>query len=293
MWTDRGIKRGAYTRSALGLGVAAAVLLASGCGGGQASTSVSVPQSATTDQATTSAASTAATPRPAAGDHLAPVATITRSAKGTAFAESISLGPIRYGEEGAPPAEVLDACGENDTATVATSAFVEGAVTVRYTRGILPATGYFQLGRGENTLDNIVGNLEPGENEPTESLLVINHDGAWDCHGDEEGRVQLTFQPGQSATYELWILMIGARTNEHPTLTQGSLDVLGLDYLLHSEALGAAPTTTVTGPRAATCRNPEEEHSTSYGILPFARLPHTAHFATLGGLTCTAGGGTE
>jgi len=292
MWTDRGIKMGAYTGSALGLSVAAAVLLASGCGGGQASTSVSVSQPATTDQATTSAGSTATAPRPAAGDHLAPVATITRSAKGTAFAESISLGPIRYGEEGAPPAEVLDACGENDTATIATSAFVEGAVTVSYTRGILPATGYFQLGHDQPVFQNIVGNLEPGENEPTESLLVINHDGAWDCQGDAEGRVQLNFQPGQSTTYELWILMIGARTNEHPTLTQGSLDVLGLAPLLHSEALGTTPTTTVTGPRAATCRNPEE-HSTSYGILPFARLPHTARFATLGGLTCTAGGGTE
>jgi hypothetical protein len=269
-----------------------AVVALAACGGaGGASSSTTTAGLATAPSAPSSQASSATTTHthpasPTPGSEVLPyIGSFTDSGKGTIFREEYRLGAIKYGSEGAPPSEVLEACNRNDSTVIETSGFARGQVTLAYLHGVVPATAFVTMVRG---MDTVAGP------ETFTAIPVLNHDGSWDCAGNSQeraGSVQLTFRPGQSTTYELWFLLLNARTNVHPTLPQHTINEVTLSLSTTVDQIGLSGTSTVQGPHAATCMGPNEPLP-DHLLLPYGHLPFAAHGPVVT-LTCRRGGGTS
>ena len=253
----------------------AAVVALAACGGGGASSTTTTAGVATAPSALSSQASSATTAHtpasPAPSSEVLPyIGSVTDSGKGTIFREEYRLGAIKYGSEGAPPSEVLEACHRNDSTVIETSGFARGQVTLAYLHGVVPATAFVTMVRGMATVTGT---------EPFTAIPVLKHDGSWDCAGNSQeraGSVQLTFRPGQSTTYELWFLLLNARTNVHPTLPQHTLNEVTLSLGATVDQIGLSGTSTVQGPHAATCMGPNEPLP-DHLLLPYGHLPFAAH----------------
>lgn len=189
----------------LGLGVAT-VIFAVGCG----SSSQSPPPSEL--QTSTEIAETSNPPRTEEGESepggpLADVGTITGSdGKGTTFSNRYRVGPLLYSSEATPPEEVLEACNLNYPTELATSVFVRGQLTMTYQEGSLPT----EVGLG--SAESIVGD-EYGEGA-LNSAVAFRTGGEWLC------RTQLSFefQPGESQTLPIWIIVPQVLSNAQPRL---------------------------------------------------------------------------
>ena len=136
------------------------------------------------------------------GGPLANVGTITvLPEQGEEFTNHYRLGPLLYASDGSPPEEALAACNPAAAVPIDRSVFARGEVTVKYSQGTLPAEFDENLG-----YDTVVTN---GDGE---GLLAIRVDGEWQCRTS----FYLEFQPGESQTFPIWVIIQGVLTNSRP-----------------------------------------------------------------------------
>jgi hypothetical protein len=243
------------------------VLLLVGCGSsGPSNSTASSTQPVANESSgqTRSAASSQTTPATTAT--LPEVGTYTVVAKNTKFVSEIRLGSLQYGQAGAPPSEVLSACpGTSESA--GNAAFAQGEMIATYAEGSVP----FQVSlNGKGSMAGV-----------GTSNLAIHTSSGWTCSGEEIA--QLTFQPGQSAIFQFWVINGEALTNARPHLSQDELNRVALNL----KPFGAweheqSTTITVSGPQAVTCESEQGEQR--YKLLPYAQLNKS-------GTGCHKGGG--
>jgi hypothetical protein len=188
--------------------------------------------------------------------------TVTASGNDTTVTEQVFLGPIQYGAANAPPTEVLDSFTQPnfaDPATMATSGYTHGQMTVSYVHGSLPANISFSTNSAFN-----------GSNAPLPAqVLILNAGGTWDDGGQSQ-TVGFTFQPGQTSTFEFWIVIPGAINNAQLTIPQGTQEDMEWAVYPGVDQVGTNGSLAISGPQAARCGP-----SASESLLPYAHLPFT------------------
>lgn len=251
--------------------IVALVLVGCGSSGPTSSTASSAQPvaNASTDQ-TGSPSSSQTTPATAAT--LPGIGTYTVVAKNTKFVSEIRLGSLQYGQAGAPPSEVLSACpGASESA--GNAAFAQGEMIATYAEGSVP----FQVSlNGKGSMAGVGS-----------SNLALHTSSGWTCSGEEIA--QLTFQPGQTATFPFWIINGEALTNARPRLSPAELNRVSLNLKPFGAWEHEQPTSiTVSGPQAVTCGSEQGEQR--YKLLPYAQLNKGSSGCRKGGGTFTAGG---
>lgn len=232
------------------------VLASSGCGG--SAHPVQLTPGSDSSEVATETQATTSEPRP--NTSLPEAGTITVSGNGTTVDEQFLLGSLGEGSAAAPPTDVLESCNSSYTnpSIIDASAFVEGTLTVSYTKGVEPI---------EVKLVNLENNLsspEGGAGIPDKMAVYVNHE--WQCN--EEQPPTVTIAPGDSEPLSFWLIFPDDLTNERPHLSQTELNRLTLASPLSISEITTTPRETFSGPRAADCEG------TDY-LLPFAHLPFT------------------
>jgi hypothetical protein len=222
--------------------------------------------------ATSSGASNAATTStPGTMQSLTEVGTVTHSGSTTAFSEQYSLGKLGYGPAAAPPANVLEACGEPTS-----SAYAPGQLTLHYTKGTVPLETTIATDVAVSSI------LDPSLVTGSSPMILEGTSNNWTCAGQT---VSLSLQPNESKTLNFWLVLPGVQTNEHPTLSQEQLNGITMQASVNTGETTA--TESFSGPQAADCEG-------THHLLPFAHLPFTTsegHENTQHTVTCnpTAG----
>jgi hypothetical protein len=124
--------------------------------------------------------------------------------RGTTFTDTFSLGPLGEGEEGAPPASVLSACNYVSAGLTARGAFARGEMSISYTEGTVPeyvAIPPSGIVEGEELFD---------------ALVAFELNGEWQCAQEELETTSWEFQPGETKTMPIWLLVGDIISNEHP-----------------------------------------------------------------------------
>jgi hypothetical protein len=221
------------------------------------------------NEPTTSTPSSETTPATSAT--LPEIGTYTVASKNTKFVSEIRLGSLQYGQAGAPPSEVLSAC-PGASESVGNAAFAQGEMIATYSEGSVA----FQVSlNGKGSMAGVGS-----------SNLALHTSSGWTCSGEEI--TQLTFQPGQSATFPFWIINGEALTNARPRLSQAELNRVALNLKPFGAWEHEQPTSiTVSGPQAVTCESEQGEQR--YKLLPYAQL-NKGGSCHKGGGTFTAGG---
>jgi hypothetical protein len=204
------------------------------------------------------AASSSLAPASDPGGPLSEVGTITQLDKETSFQSDLKLGPLRYGTANAPPPVVAAACNAGTASTLATSAYIRGQITLSYTKGTVPT------GAAIDPNDVVRGIGDIG----LQALLALEVDGQWVCN---PASFSWTFQPGQTATYDAWFILLDARSNAQPTVPQSGLNGFVFNIVPSLDQIGFDGARVVTsGPDAAVCTSLGGD---SDALLPFAELP--------------------
>jgi hypothetical protein len=217
------------------------------------------------------------------GSDLRVVGAITETGGGTDLLENVVLGPIRYGEAGAPPEQVLSSLSNQNDALpsiIATSAYVQGELVLIYREGSLPITVSFDP---TEVLGNITGGFPP------DAGAIMYVDGQWQDGSGEGATVSFTMEPKQDVSVPVWILLPDVLSNATPVIPQAQADDITFKLVADITTGGSPSTESVSGPQAADCGGDHE-------LLPFAKLPF-AHkgnpYASVedNSVTCAAGTG--
>lgn len=247
-----GARRSASIRRWLILGLSAATaMLAVGCGSSsQAPPPSEPPQSAEAEVTATPPSTEEGETESEPGGPLADVGTITGSdGKGTTFSNRYRVGPLLYSSEGTPPDEVLEACNLNYPTLVAGSVFARGQIIMTYQEGTLPTEA--GLGSAETIVQEINRGEEYGEGE-LNSAVAFRAGNEWLC------RTQLSFefQPGESQTLPIWIIVPQVLSNAQPRLPASAYNKWYFSLLGPHFATGATgPKLTTHGPGATSCES--------------------------------------
>jgi hypothetical protein len=170
------------------------------------------------------------------GGPLSNVGTITTSPeKDMAFVSHYSLGPLMYASEGTPPEGALEACFPSSPPQIARSVFARGKLTVTYSEGSLPVEEYTT-----NTLRAV------NANEEGAGLMAIEVGGEWYCRTS----FYLSFEPGGSQTFPIWIIVEGVLTNGRPRVPASTYSGWYFNPIILSSYGGDE---TIHGPGAASC----------------------------------------
>ena len=224
-----------------------------GCGSAQTTVGTSPPASPGV-VATTHAAATPAPSEP--GGPLHEVGTMTETDdKGTAVHLQYQLGPLGYSPAVVAPTAVLEACHEDYATTIAQTAYSRGQMSVSYTEGSLPteiALGADGAISGTSTATKWSGSV------------AYDVEGQWKCPANEEAGTSVTFQPGETKTFPLWVLSSGL-SNAQPKFTSTVID--GWEFT--GVTIGDSPMeVTTSGPNAGKCEN--KDVLMLYAKLPFS-----------------------
>jgi hypothetical protein len=265
--------------AALGVLASAGIMVAalSGCGssGPSRSTDSAFAAREAHEQREAAESTPTSTTMPATTGTMPEIGTYTVIATNTKLIAQVRLGPLRYGQAGAPPAEVLDACqGASNSDSAGNDAFAQGEVLYTYAEGSVP----FQV--DINGKGNMQG-VSPSEDNSA-SNFVLHTSTGWTCSGQEV--TQFTFQPHEKVSVPFWVINSEALTNARPHLSQHELNAVSIDlkpfgaweHELHASIM-------VSGSQVVTC--PSEEGEQRFGLLPYAQLNHL-------GSGCHGGGGT-
>lgn len=173
------------------------------------------------------------------GGPIEPVGTmIVTDERGTTFKETFSIGPLSNGEEAPPPASVLGACDFSVPSQTAQAAFARGEVSVSYTEGTIP----------EQVVINPQGMVE-GE-ELFDAAAAVELGGEWLCIG--EVGTSYEFQPGETQTLPMWLVVGGILSNENPQVTSDVYNTWRFHPVGPPDLLLRRPSK-VTGPGAIKC----------------------------------------
>lgn len=197
----------------------------------------------------------------------------TYSGTGTKVSAAYQVGALSYGESGAPPQAVLNACGTTTT-DVQTAAFVPGVVDLSYDEGRVPS--YINGPNNMIVLGGPPGTSAGALTEQGQVALYLN--GVWDCSGQQAW----TLQPGQSVTMPFWIILNGVISNSNSGFTSTQASELSLDFGFQSDQLSFSARQSVTGPDAANCNGGTEQ------LMPYAKLPLNTALDNGGQLDCVA-----
>jgi hypothetical protein len=252
--------------------IVASVLTGCGSSGPSSSTGSSSAAQVTSEQEEPTTSTPSSETTSATSATLPEVGTYTVVAKNTKFVSEIRLGSLQDGQAGAPPSEVLSACpGASESA--GNAAFAKGEMIATYAEGSVP----FQVSlNGKGSMAGV-----------GTSNLALHTSAGWTCSGEEIA--QLTFQPGQSATFPFWIINGEALTNARPHLSQSELNRVALNLKPFGTWEHEQSTSiTVSGPQAVTCEGEQGEQR--YKLLPYAQLNKGGSGCHKGGGTFTAGG---
>jgi hypothetical protein len=256
------------------IGVVAAF---AGCGSSQTTvTTVShaSPGLPTTTGASASSAATPAPPEP--GGPLHEVGTMTETdGKGTAVHLQYTLGPLGYSPAGTPSTAVLEACHENYTSTIPQMGYSRGQMTVSYTEGSLPAE--IALGANGAVLGISTASKWSGS-------VAYDVEGQWKCPANEEAGTSVTFQPGETKTFPMWVLS-GGLSNAQPRFSPAVMN--GWEFT--GVTVGTNPMeVTTTGPNAGRCESRDV-------LMLYAKLPFSIEVEGFGSagtmVACKAVGG--
>lgn len=215
-------------------------------------------------------------PEPEPSDGLEEVGTVVTEGDGTTFTVGVSVRPITYGTDGAPPQEVLDACSPGyvlSSTTLAASAYVNGEYEMSYDQGRLPTSA------------GLGGHLTQYESFYVTALVAMKDpDGQWHCGSGPS----FTFDPGESTTSEFWAILLNVLNNANPEFSPDDLSTLQFDLLLTGSQIPAPRrrTETISGPKAAICNTSDEIAI----LFPYAELPFTADTREGGVISCEAAG---
>ncbi len=216
---------------------------------------------------------------PATTGTMPEIGTYTVTTTNTKLIAQVRLGPLRYGQAGAPPAEVLEACqGASNSDSTGNAAFAQGEVLYTYAQGSVP----FQV--DINGKGNMQG-VSPSEDNSASNFALHTSTG-WTCSGQEI--TQFTFQPHEKVSVPFWVINSEARTNARPRLSQHELDGVSINL----KPFGAweheqRTSITVSGPQVVTC--PSEEGEQRYKLLPYAQLDNSSAGCHKGGGSFIAG----
>jgi hypothetical protein len=218
----------------------------------ETSASTSSASSTTSENIATSSATSTQSSEP--GESLHYVGTVTMNGGGTKVTEAVSLGTLGYGQEAAPPQQVLEASNSDYTTTIATSAYVSGNLKLSYIGGRVPINFTFADVR---TLGNLSGGF------PTEASAVFDIDGQWTT-GGSEGESAVSMNPNETIEIPIWLQIGGAVSNTQASIPQKDFNLMTWELVPYIEQAG--PPTAYSGPQAATCNG-------KHVLLPFAKLP--------------------
>jgi hypothetical protein len=237
-------------RLALVATIAAVVL--GGCGNERVAVGTSPP--ASPGVATTHAVATPAPIEP--GGPLHEVGTMTETdGKGTAVHLQYQLGALGYSPAVVAPPAVLETCHEDYSTTIAQMGYSRGQLSVSYTEGSLPtevALGANGAVSGTSTATKWSGSV------------AYDVEGEWKCPANEEAGTSVTFQPGETKTFPLWVLSAGL-DNAQPRFTPTVID--GWEFT--GVTIGNSPLeVTASGPNAGRCDN--KDVLMLYAKLPFS-----------------------
>jgi hypothetical protein len=202
---------------------------------------------------------------PSTPSGLKPAGVLHFKGSGAELDESFALGDLTYASS-APPSQVIEECSVQ---TPENAAYAPMQVTLTYAKGAVPMDVVFNLGESITDIS---------AESPLVAALAINREGHWGC-GVEEKR-PITLHPGESSSYEMWLVIPNARSNASPTLPREELNTLAVHLEPVSRAM-VLESQTVSGPDAANCG------TIQHHLLPFATLP----FKARNGLACAKGAG--
>jgi hypothetical protein len=166
------------------------------------------------------------------------IGTITQRANGTTLSTTYRLGALMYRGEGRLPIEALTACNANYEVTLDQIAYLPAEVTVSYTQG---------------SLAKIVALSSQLVHGPAYAGVTAYYiDGRWQCQAPGGGELSLTFQPGETRQFPIWIFS-QVLTNAAPRVSGRTLaswrfngNGITTDGLFNAEF-------TFTGPYAKDC----------------------------------------
>jgi hypothetical protein len=119
------------------------------------------------------------------------VGTISQTANGTSISTTYRIGALMYRGEGRLPLEALTACNANYEVTRDQIAYLPAEVTVSYKQG------------GLATIVVLTSQLVQGPAYAGTTAYYIG--GQWQCEQPGNGPLRLTFQPGETRRFPIWI----------------------------------------------------------------------------------------
>jgi hypothetical protein len=165
------------------------------------------------------------------------VGTITAAnGQGTTITEQFEIGELNRAQPTPPPSAVLEACNLTPTATAANVVYAPGKVKLGYPEGSLPL----------NTRLNTEGTVQSIDvDHPVLSKTAFLIDGQWRCYSAEAEPLTVVLQPGQTASYSMWVLLPFLLSNETPTVSRAQEEALefvppGGYTEIHTSGAGAA-----------------------------------------------------
>lgn len=214
------------------------------------------PGTASTTIATTSTTAQDAAPA------LRYVGTGFWSENGTTLTERYLLGRVLYTRNGGVPQAALEACNQDFPTALATDAYVQGRITVSYTKGRVPT--YVQIG-GDTSGINQLGGGTTFDAVPA----IKDMSGNWQCPATsaDDGIVRVTMQPGGWVSLPVWYIFSDAVSNTQAALTAAEMNIMTPVINVVSDQFSYPwPDATWSGPTVATC----QQHGGTY-LFPFAK----------------------